>query len=80
MKNDLVQRLRKRAQIRRQIQTRKSVQESKPDRIADLLEEAAEAIYHLRIELTSIRPQLEDLKKFSCEEYLKENGFEKDCA
>jgi hypothetical protein len=38
---NLVERLRKRAEIRRQITTRKSVQENKPDRIADLLEEAA---------------------------------------
>jgi hypothetical protein len=41
---DLVYRLRKRAEIRRQIDTRKSVQEGKPDRIADLLEEAADYI------------------------------------
>lgn len=40
----LVERLRKRAEIRRQISTRKSVQEGKPDRIADLLEEAADEI------------------------------------
>lgn len=40
----LVERLRVRAQIRRQIPTRKSVQEGKPDRIADLLEEAATAL------------------------------------
>lgn len=40
----LVERLRVRAYIRRQIPTRKSVQENKPDRLADLLEEAAEAI------------------------------------
>ena len=38
---DLVYRLRKRAEIRRQISSRKSVQEGKNDRIADLLEEAA---------------------------------------
>lgn len=37
----LVFRLRKRAEIRRQIKDRKSVQEGAPDRIADLLEEAA---------------------------------------
>jgi hypothetical protein len=37
----LIFRLRKRAEIRRQIQDRKSVQEGQPDRIADLLEEAA---------------------------------------
>jgi hypothetical protein len=42
--DDLVYRLRKRAEIRRQISTRKSVQEGKPDRIADLLEEAADAL------------------------------------
>jgi len=41
---DIVERLRIRAQIRRQISTRKSVQEGKPDRIADLLEEAANEI------------------------------------
>ena len=43
----LVFRLRKRAEIRRQIQDRKSVQEGKPDRIADLLEEAAHEIERL---------------------------------
>jgi hypothetical protein len=43
----LVFRLRKRAEIRRQIQDRKSVQEGRPDRIADLLEEAANRIEEL---------------------------------
>ena len=42
--HDLVVRLRKRAEIRRGISTRKSVQEGLPDRIADLLEEAADRI------------------------------------
>ena len=42
--NDLIQRLRTRAEIRRNIPTRKSVQEGKPDRISDLLEEAADAL------------------------------------
>lgn len=41
---DLIFRLRKRAEIRRQITSRKSVQEGKPDRISDLLEEAASTI------------------------------------
>lgn len=41
---DIVYRLRKRAEIRRQISTRKSVQEGKPDRMSDLLEEAADEI------------------------------------
>ena len=45
---DLVYRLRKRAEIRRQIPNRKSVQEGEPDRIADLLEEAANEIESLR--------------------------------
>jgi hypothetical protein len=43
----LIFRLRKRAEIRRQIQGRKSVEEGKPDRIADLLEEAATRIEEL---------------------------------
>lgn len=45
---DLVYRLRKRAEIRRQIPDRKSVQEGKSDRIADILEEAANEIERLR--------------------------------
>lgn len=47
MNDDLVYRLRKRAEIRRNITTRKSVQNNEPDRIADLLEEAANAIEEL---------------------------------
>lgn len=48
VESDIVYRLKKRAEIRRQISTRKSVQEGKPDRISDLLEEAAEEIMKLR--------------------------------
>jgi len=44
----LVFRLRKRAEIRRQIPGRKSVEEGTPDRIADLLEEAADEIIRLK--------------------------------
>jgi len=47
MTETLIERLRKRAEIRRQIPTRKSVQEGEPDRIADLLEEAAKEIERL---------------------------------
>ncbi len=47
-KQDIVFRLRERARIRRQIPGRKSVEEGKPDRIADLLEEAAHEIEELR--------------------------------
>jgi polyhydroxyalkanoate synthesis regulator phasin len=48
--NDLVYRLRKRSEIRRQIPTRKSVQNNEPDRIADLLDEAAKEIETLTAE------------------------------
>ena len=44
---DLIFRLVERARIRRQIASRKSVQEGKPDRIADLLDEAANALIEL---------------------------------
>jgi hypothetical protein len=44
----LVYRLRKRAEIRRNIADRKSVQENKSDRISDLLEEAADEIDRLK--------------------------------
>ena len=53
--DDVVYRLRKRAEIRRQIPGRKSVQEGKPDRIADLFDEAANEIENLRG-----KPQLSD--------------------
>jgi len=43
----LVFRLRKRAEIRRQIPGRKSVEEGTPDRIAILLDEAADEIEKL---------------------------------
>jgi S-adenosylmethionine synthetase len=55
MQNDLVYRLRYRAEIRRQILTRKSVQEGAPDRIADLLEEAADEIVKLKETIAEIK-------------------------
>lgn len=45
---DLVYRLRRRAEIRRQIPGRRSVQEGQPDRLADLLDEAAAEIERLQ--------------------------------
>lgn len=51
LNDDLIYRLRKRADIRRQIPGRKSVQNNEPDRIADLLEEAANAIELLEMAL-----------------------------
>ena len=59
---DLVFRLRKRAEIRRQISSRKSVQEGKPDRISDLLEEAANEIESLRKKLSHVYDSLDDGK------------------
>ena len=53
MSQDLVYRLRERARIRRQIPSRKSVQEGQPDRIADLLDEAADEIERLMGQLIS---------------------------
>ena len=60
---DLVYRLRKRAEIRRQISSRKSVQEGKEDRLANLLEEAAAEIEKLnyRIEYLYEQDAGEDL-------------------
>lgn len=58
----LIYRLRKRAEIRRSINSRKSVQEGKPDRISDLLEEAANELYRLEIlvdELDDLADRLE---------------------
>ena len=57
---DLVFRLRKRAEIRRQISSRKSVQEGKSDRIADLLEEAATEIESLRKKLSHVYNSIYD--------------------
>lgn len=53
----LVYRLRKRAEIRRQIPGRKSVEEGKPDKIADLLEEAADEL-EILIEFAYITDKL----------------------
>lgn len=54
MTEDLIFRLRERARIRRQIATRKSVQNKEPDRLSDLLEEAANQIETLKAEIASM--------------------------
>ena len=51
----LVFRLRKRAEIRRQIPGRKSVEEGAQDRIATLLDEAADKIESLEQEVRDLR-------------------------
>jgi hypothetical protein len=66
---DLVYRLRKRAEIRRQIPDRKSVQENKPDRIADLLEEAADEIERLQN-----KPKPYDHTQWSIDNFGSPNG------
>jgi hypothetical protein len=53
--DDIVYRLMKRAEIRRQIPDRRSVVENKLDHIADLLEEAA-------LEITTLRDRLSDFE------------------
>ena len=71
----LVFRLRKRAEIRRQIKDRKSVQEGAADRIANLLEEAAdeiETLRKLRYELIGVLEDCEESGYDSvCESTLK---------
>lgn len=57
---DIIEQLRTRATIRRQISTRKSVQENKPDRIADLLEAAANEIEALRQDNDDLEECLKD--------------------
>lgn len=59
---NLVFRLRKRAEIRRQIGSRKSVQEDRPDRISDILEEAANEIESLRKKLSHVYDSIDDGK------------------
>ena len=72
---DLVQRLRKRAEIRRQISTRKSVQNNEPDRIADLLEEAADQLAKYKQALESIANEYVELShdkiKWQCDDHIR---------
>jgi len=78
---DLVWRLHRRAEIRRQIPSRKSVQNGEPDRIADLLEEAADEIATLRMdnkrlkgfcwETEEAQEFLAEVRKSNLSEFLK---------
>jgi hypothetical protein len=54
----LVYRLRKRAEIRRQIPGRRSVEQGEPDRIADLLDEAAAEIERLQKQIQDLQALL----------------------
>jgi hypothetical protein len=55
----LVYRLRKRAEIRRQIPGRLSVTEGKPDRIANLLDEAADELESLKMQVIALKTLLD---------------------
>jgi hypothetical protein len=72
---DIVYRLRKRAEIRRSITTRKSVQENQPDRIAELLDEAADKISKYEQVLQSIANEHIELShdkiKWQCEDHVR---------
>lgn len=56
---DLIFRLRKHAEIHRTILIRKSIQERKPDKISDILEEAADEIDKLRDSTKGMVPEEE---------------------
>jgi uncharacterized protein YlxW (UPF0749 family) len=71
--NDLVFRLRKRAEIRRQITTRKSVQNNEPDRIAGLLEEAAN-------EIEALQEEVKKYEKHIAVRHLEEEQAKKEAA
>lgn len=76
MAEDLIYRLRKRAEIRRQIPGRKSVMEGKPDRIADLFDEAADRLTEVIKMVQSSRvknPLSQSLKEI--ERFLKEGDL-----
>ncbi len=79
MVEDLVYRLRKRSEIRRQIKDRKSVREGKPDNIANILDEAADEIERMRIPSMN---QLDNIEIITCPlgdwTILKVNGKEFD--
>jgi len=72
MNQDLVFRLRKRAEIRLQISTRKSVQENKPDRLVELLLEAADAL-DKREQSTSSQMNLDDIIRMAEQAGFKTN-------
>ncbi|MFM7852341.1 MAG: hypothetical protein ACKO96_10610 [Flammeovirgaceae bacterium] len=69
LEDDIVYLLRKRAEIRRQIPNRKSVQQGEPDRIADLLEDAAKEIEELRLVVGEMDDIIDRLER-------RANGYE----
>ena len=53
--DDLIERLITRAEIHKNISTRKSVQNNEPDRISDLLEESAEFIKNQDVQIDKLK-------------------------
>jgi len=68
-KEDIVYRLRKRSEIRKQIKTRKSVQDGQPDRLCELLEEAANKIIELKHETNTISIDVEKVALMMVDTY-----------
>jgi len=63
MSNDIVENLRKRAEIRMTAKDRKSVQEGKPDRLSELLIAAADKIEKLETELDDANDIITELNE-----------------
>lgn len=70
MQETLIDRLRIRASIRRTAVGRKSVEEGKPDRLADLLDEAALALEDKALDTVMLRLKIREL-----EDALKQKRF-----
>ena len=64
-----------RARIRRQIPTRKSVQEGAPDRIADLLERCATALLNVQ-DFSAMADYIEELRQLLRVEFLRHDRLE----
>ncbi len=79
MSDDLVYRLRKRAEIRRGNTQRKSVINNEPDRISDLLEEAATRIKELEEALKALRDDVLTTAEETGREVVERETFQQAC-
>ena len=76
---DIVNRLETRALIRRMAINRKSVQEGKPDRISDLLEEASQEILILRNRLVALYEVVIDEYPSTDGRYIRAEEIYREC-
>lgn len=60
---DLIERLRIRAKIRREAKDRLSIKENKPDRLANLLDEAADEIERLKNIIIELETNLCEMRR-----------------